>query len=175
MVSQYGRRCRRYAAGPARYCASVTCSIQSTGLPSSFSWMAMWLIAVVGGGAVPVLLAGREPDDVAGADLLDRPALALHPAAAGGDDQRLAERVGVPGRPRARLEGDQRAGNPGRVGRAEQRVDADRAGEPVRRALAGGLRACSLDVHCRVSCRRGAPGLPVLAVEVGRLRLPRRD
>ena len=31
-----------------RYCSSVTCSIQSTGFPSSFSWMAMWLMAVVG-------------------------------------------------------------------------------------------------------------------------------
>src|ERR1700712_4426205 len=30
------------------YCASVTCSIQSTGDPFSFSWTAMWLIAVAG-------------------------------------------------------------------------------------------------------------------------------
>ena len=33
-------------------------------------------------GAVPVLLARREDDDVAGANLLDRAALALRPAAA---------------------------------------------------------------------------------------------
>ena len=59
--------------------------------------------------AVPVLLAGREPDDVAGADLLDRPALALRPADTRGHDQRLAERMGVPRRARARLEGDLRA------------------------------------------------------------------
>src|SRR3954463_11711238 len=41
-----------------------------------------------GGGrrAVPVLLARREPDHVAGTDLLDRAALALHPAATGRDD-----------------------------------------------------------------------------------------
>src|SRR4051794_1948373 len=38
------------------------------------------------GGAVPVLLAGCKPDHVARPDLLDRPTLALHPAAAGGDD-----------------------------------------------------------------------------------------
>src|SRR6478672_5410593 len=32
----------------APYCSSVTCSIQSTTLPSSASWMAMWVIAVAG-------------------------------------------------------------------------------------------------------------------------------
>src|SRR6185295_19106555 len=32
--------------GP-RYCSSLTCSIQSTSLPSSCSWMAMCVIAVV--------------------------------------------------------------------------------------------------------------------------------
>src|SRR3954469_5884326 len=36
-----------------------------------------------GGRAVPVLLAGRNPDHVAGADLLLRAAFALGPAAAG--------------------------------------------------------------------------------------------
>ena len=86
------------ATGYLPYCSSLTFSIQSTTLPSSASWMAMWVMAVVGAGAVPVLLARREPDHVAGPDLLDRPA----PAAAtqpqpGRDDQRLAERVGVPG------------------------------------------------------------------------------
>ena len=68
--------------------------------------MAMCVIAVVGRRAVPVLLARREPDDVARPDLLDRPALALHAAAAGQHDQRLTERVRVPRRARAGLEGD---------------------------------------------------------------------
>src|SRR5581483_4187975 len=31
-----------------RYCSSVTCSSHSTTLPSSDSWMAMWVMAVVG-------------------------------------------------------------------------------------------------------------------------------
>src|SRR5690349_15525077 len=39
---------------------------------------------------VPVLLARRKPDDVAGMDLLDRPAPPLREAGAGGHDQRLA-------------------------------------------------------------------------------------
>lgn len=84
---------------------------------------------------MPVLLAGREPDHVARPDFLDRPALTLRPATAGSHDQGLAKRVRVPGRARARLEGDQGAAGPGRIGRAEQRVDADRAGELLRRLL----------------------------------------
>jgi hypothetical protein len=31
-----------------RTALGLTCSNQSTGLPSSFSWIAMWVIAVVG-------------------------------------------------------------------------------------------------------------------------------
>src|SRR6266487_2781058 len=49
-------------------------------------------------GAVPVLLARREPDHVARPDFLDRAAPALRQAAAGGHDQGLAQRVGVPRR-----------------------------------------------------------------------------
>ena len=101
--------------------------------------MAMCVIAVVGRRAVPVLLARREPDHVAGPDFLDRPALALRPAAAGRHDQRLAQRVRVPRGPGARLEGDAGAGDARRIGRLEQRIDPNRAGEPIRRPLAGRL------------------------------------
>ena len=45
---------------------------------------------------MPMLLARRDRDDIAGMDLLDRTALALRPTATGGDDQRLPERMGVP-------------------------------------------------------------------------------
>ena len=66
----------------------------------------MWVIAVVGVAPCQCFSPGREPDDVARPDFLDRAALALHPAAAGRDDQRLAQRMGVPGGARAGLEGD---------------------------------------------------------------------
>src|SRR5438874_13674161 len=56
------------------------------------------------GGAVPVLLAGRAPDHVTRANLLDRASPALHESAAGGHDQGLTERMGVPCRPGAGLE-----------------------------------------------------------------------
>ena len=85
--------------------------------------MAMWVIAVVGGRPVPVLLAGSEPDHVAGMDLLYRAALALGPAAAGRDDQRLAERMRVPGGAGAGLEGHDGAGDTRRGAALEERVD----------------------------------------------------
>src|SRR4051812_31466712 len=43
-------------------------------------------------GAMPMLLSGREPDNVAGMNFFDRAALALHPAAAARHDQSLTER-----------------------------------------------------------------------------------
>src|SRR5436190_7999421 len=61
--------------------------------------------------AMPVLLTGREPDDVALVDRLDRAAPSLSAAAAGGHDQRLAQRVRVPRGPCAGLEGHAGADN----------------------------------------------------------------
>ena len=90
-------------------------------------------------GAVPMLLAGRNPDHVARPDFLDRAAPTLRPAATGRHDQGLAERMCVPCRPRAGLEGDAGAERARRSGRIEQRIDAHRAGEPIRRSLAGRL------------------------------------
>src|SRR5215469_3656603 len=55
---------------------------------------------------MPVLLARREPDNVARPDLLNRPALALREAAACRHDQRLTERMRVPGGARAGFKGD---------------------------------------------------------------------
>ena len=49
--------------------------------------------------AMPVPFARLEPDDVSGADLLDRSTVALDASTAGGDDQRLPEWMGVPGGP----------------------------------------------------------------------------
>ena len=59
-------------------------------------------------GSVPVFFAGRKPDHIAGTDFLYLRAFALSPTAAGGDDQRLAEGVGMPCGACARLEGDAR-------------------------------------------------------------------
>src|SRR4051812_29125413 len=92
-----------------------------------------------GRGPVPVLLAGWKPDHVTRPDFLDWPALALRPSNARGDDQRLAERVRVPRRPCARLEGDQGHRDTGRIRGLKERINTDRAGEPLCRTFAGRL------------------------------------
>jgi hypothetical protein len=73
---------------------------------------------------VPVALKGGDPDDIAGADGLDGLARELHPAAAVGDDEGLAERVGVPSGAGAGLEGDAGAESAGGGGRVEEGVYA---------------------------------------------------
>lgn len=58
---------------------------------------------------MPMLLAGREPHDIAGPDLLNRAANSLHPAEPCRNDQSLPERMCVPRRARSGLERDARA------------------------------------------------------------------
>src|SRR5690348_637082 len=65
-------------------------------------------------GAMPMLLAGRDPDHIAGANVLDRLPLTLNPAATSRDNQGLAERMRVPRRTRAGLEGDEVHADTGR-------------------------------------------------------------
>src|SRR5438128_1573584 len=85
---------------------------------------------------VPVLLAGRKPDHVTRPNFLDWPAPALRPAAACRHDQGLTERMRVPRGPGARLEGDAGASNTRRLGRFEQRINPNRAAEPICRPFA---------------------------------------
>src|SRR4029079_8614829 len=89
--------------------------------------------------AVPMFLAGRKPDDVARPDFLHRTVPALRPAAAGRNDQCLAERMGMPGGARSWLECNAGADDTRRIGRLEQRIDANRSGEIVSRSLAARL------------------------------------
>ena len=76
-----------------------------------------------------MLLAGCEPDHVAGPNLLDRTAPTLRASAACRNDERLTQRVRVPRRPGPRLERDARADRARRVRRFEQWIDADCSGE----------------------------------------------
>src|SRR6516225_3605059 len=58
-------------------------------------------------GAMPVLLVWRNPDDIAALYFAHLAAPALHAARTGNDEQGLAERMRMPGRPCAGLEADQ--------------------------------------------------------------------
>ena len=72
---------------------------------------------------MPVLLARREPDHIAGPDFLDGSSLALNPAAARRDDESLTERMRVPCGPRARLKRYAGALNKRRFRCLKQRID----------------------------------------------------
>jgi len=98
-------------------------------------------------GAMPVFLAGREPDDITGPDLIDRASPMLDPAAPSRDDESLPEGMRMPCGARAGLEGYARALYPCRIRRLKKRIDPHGAGEPVGWSLAGGLRASSFDFH----------------------------
>src|SRR5205807_3569521 len=80
-------------------------------------------------GAVPVLLARREPDHVPRPDLLDRASPTLHAPAASHHDQSLTQRVGVPCGARAGLERDTGTDRAGRSAGLEQGINAHGASE----------------------------------------------
>src|SRR5664279_3700943 len=105
------------------------------------------LHAVLGRGAVPMLLARRNPDRVAGAHRADRTTPGLHVADAGSDVQSLSKRMVMPGGARARLEA-----HPGRaqqrwIGRLDDRILPHRSGETRRAHAARRPRSASNDVH----------------------------
>ena len=79
--------------------------------------------------AVPMLFSRGKPDHVTRSNLLDRASPSLRAAAACRDDQRLSERVRVPGGPRTGLECHAGADDARRIWCAEERIDAYRAGE----------------------------------------------
>ena len=62
--------------------------------------------ANAGRGSVPVFDVWREPDRIAGKDLLNRPTLHLNSADPSRNDQSLPQRMGMPCRTGSRLESD---------------------------------------------------------------------
>ena len=88
---------------------------------------------------MPMLLAGRDPDHVPWPNVLDRPRPALDEAGPGRHDEGLAQGMGVPVGPGARLERDTRAGDSRRIRRPKEWIEAYRAGEPLRGSFFLGL------------------------------------
>ena len=93
--------------------------------------MLMCVMAVVAVAPCQCFSPGGAYNDIAGANLAFRAVFAFHPAAAGGDNQPLPERMGVPGRARARLERDERRRNVRSLGFRKERIDPDAPGEPI--------------------------------------------
>src|ERR1700689_4762463 len=94
-----------------------------------------------------MFLPRGKPDDVTRTNFLDGSSPALSASAAGRYDQGLAQRMRVPSGPRAGFESDAGAHGPRGSAGLEQGIDPDRAGKPVGRAFARGLRTTSLDIH----------------------------
>ena len=148
--SSLSRRPRIVVAfdGQDPYCSSLTFSSQSADLPSSSSTIAIWVIAVVAAAPCQCFSPGGNQTTSPGRISSFGSAPALRPAETGGDDQRLAKRMGVPRGAGAGLEGDAGAEAARRFGRLKQRVDANGAGEVFGRSFSGGPGAVSFDFHC---------------------------
>src|ERR1700722_21004260 len=101
--------------------------------------------------AVPVLMPRRAPNHVPGSDFDDRLTLALRPTASGSDEQRLAQRMGMPGGACARLKGDARARDTGGLRRGVQRIDANVSRKPDGGSLQRRLRPGAFQLHDRLS------------------------
>ena len=78
-----------------------------------------------------MLFTGRKPDDIAGPNFRNWPAFALRPPETRRDDQRLTERMCMPGGASTRLERDARAAHMSRFGCLEKRVNANYARKPI--------------------------------------------
>ena len=108
---------------------------------------------------MPVLFARSKEHDVTGPNRLDRPPVTLHASEPGQDQDGLPERMGVPGRPRARLEGD--GGARERAAAGERRVDPNVAGKIIRAgAFADGCdpaRLMSMPVRPSAGANLGRP------------------
>jgi hypothetical protein len=100
----------------------------------------------VGRGAVQVFFAGLEQHTVAWTDDFDRTAASLGAADALEDVDGLAVRVGMPCGAGARSEVDAARAQARAAGRRCDRVDVDRAGEPIARSVCG-LDAVPVDLH----------------------------
>ncbi|MNC42604.1 hypothetical protein D3C75_914230 [compost metagenome] len=97
--------------------------------------------------AVPVFDVFRDADDIALVHFLDLLAPHLDPTAPLGDDQRLAERMGVPGCARTWLEGHSSTAYAGRLTAGKRRIDPHLTGKIVFWTRTGGLGTVALNFH----------------------------
>lgn len=94
-----------------------------------------------------MLLSRRKPNHISGMNLLNRATLPLNPSTARSHNQSLSEWMRMPRSTRSRLERDAGAGNRCRIGRLKERVNPNRAGKPLCRTFARGLRTDAFNLH----------------------------
>src|SRR5262249_38611588 len=97
--------------------------------------------------AVPMLFVRRDPHDVAGFDLAHFAAPALHPARSRNHEQRLSERMRMPGGAGAGLEAHQARAHARRRRRLDDRLLPYGASEAVGGRAAGWPRTAIIDIH----------------------------
>lgn len=125
--------------------------------------------------AVPMLHAGRNPNDVTRPDFLNGGAPFLHKADAGRNDERLTERMRVPSGACARLESDGCAAYPGRPAPFETVVDADGAGEILGWPCGGWLRDPAWVTTISVFASLAIAGTPMIPLERANAEAPRNS
>ena len=108
-------------------------------------------------GAVPVTLIRRAPNHVSRPNFFDWAVFALGPATACGNDERLPERVRVPVRAGAWLEGNAGAGDASWRRWRAQRIDTNTTGEVIGRTPNRGLRSSMFKIHELNPRRFGSP------------------
>src|ERR1700731_48166 len=96
---------------------------------------------------MPMLFTRRNPHHVPPTYLADRTSPGLDPADAGDDVERLPQRMGMPIRPRPRLEGDAVRSTPRRGFGHNDRILLDGAHKILLRRPAGRARAGEMDIH----------------------------
>src|SRR3954452_13256912 len=101
---------------------------------------------VGGGRTVPVPLTRRRVDHLTGADLANLAAAGLHPPAAFGHVQRLADGMRVPGGAGTWCEVDEVDAQAGGLGALRDAVQPDVPGELLRRSFDS--RWLGLNLHC---------------------------
>jgi hypothetical protein len=97
--------------------------------------------------AVPVTLPRVENDDIARGDSFDRTTIALNPAKAIGDEEKLAKRMRMPSGTSTRGKLDIRTAGAGWLSCLRVPLDADTAGKPLRRPIPDNAIARSNNIH----------------------------
>lgn len=107
---------------------------------------------------MPVFFSRFKPDDISGADLFNRSALALRASDAGNHNDDLPQGMRMPGGPRTRFECEGVARCRSWFPHWEQGIDPDCTGEPIRRsALERDADIRIFEAICDVVIRRHEP------------------